>query len=97
MLRIVALAFGLVAVFTAGARAKTLKVAVSQRGFWDSTMVDIAEKQGFFKEANLDIEVLYLTEPNVRDVFETRATQRAVDVRIRGGAGEVAQRRGGFQ
>ena len=42
---------------TAG--AETLKVAVAQRGFWDSTIVDIAEKQGFFKEAGLDIEVFY--------------------------------------
>jgi NitT/TauT family transport system substrate-binding protein len=39
--------------------AETLKVAVAQRGFWNSTFVDIAEKQGYFKEAGLTIEVLY--------------------------------------
>src|SRR6188472_134337 len=42
-----------------GADAETLRVAVAQRGFWDSTMVDIAQSQGFFKEAGLDIEILY--------------------------------------
>ena len=41
------------------ASAETLKVAVAQRGFWNSTFVDIAEKQGFFKEAALSIEVFY--------------------------------------
>ena len=60
MPRIVALLLGLVAVsISSGVRAETLKVAVSQRGFWDSTMVDIAEKQGFFKDAGLEIEILY--------------------------------------
>src|SRR5581483_2142565 len=47
------------AALSSAANAETLRVAVAQRGFWDSTMVDIAEKQGFFKEAGLDIEVLY--------------------------------------
>ena len=60
MHRTFALLFGLIAVaLGSSAYAETLKVAVSQRGFWDSTMVDIAEKQGFFKEAGLEIEVLY--------------------------------------
>ncbi len=39
--------------------AETLKVAVAQRGFWNSTFVDVALKQGYFKEAGLDIEILY--------------------------------------
>jgi NitT/TauT family transport system substrate-binding protein len=60
MPRIVSLLLGLMAVsLSTLANAETLKVAVSQRGFWDSTMVDIAEKQGFFKEAGLEIEILY--------------------------------------
>ena len=41
------------------ASAETLKVAVAQRGFWNSTFIDIGLKQGFFKEAGLDIEILY--------------------------------------
>lgn len=39
--------------------AETLKVAVAQRGFWNSTLVDIATKQGYFKAADLDIDVIY--------------------------------------
>jgi NitT/TauT family transport system substrate-binding protein len=41
------------------ANAETLRVAVAQRGFWNSTFVDIAEKQGFFKDEGLTVEVLY--------------------------------------
>ena len=60
MSKIVSLLLGLVAVsLPTMADAETLKVAVAQRGFWDSSMVDIAQKQGFFKEAGLDIEILY--------------------------------------
>ena len=42
-----------------GVAAETLKVAVAQRGFWNSTFIDVALKQGYFKEAGLDIEILY--------------------------------------
>jgi NitT/TauT family transport system substrate-binding protein len=60
MHRTFALLLGLIAAsIWSNANAESLKVAVAQRGFWDSTMVDIAEKQGFFKEAGLEIEVLY--------------------------------------
>jgi NitT/TauT family transport system substrate-binding protein len=60
MPKALALLFGLIALaIGCRAEAETLRVAVSQRGFWDSSMVDIAEKQGFFKEAGLTIEVLY--------------------------------------
>src|SRR4051794_31671834 len=36
-----------------------LKVAISQRGFWDSSFLEFAEKEGFLKEANLDVEFFY--------------------------------------
>jgi hypothetical protein len=49
--------FALVAAHSAG--AETLKVAVAQRGFWNSTFIDVGLKQGYFKEAGLDIEILY--------------------------------------
>ena len=42
-----------------GASAETLKVAVAQRGFWNSTFIDVGLKQGYFKEAGLDLEILY--------------------------------------
>ena len=41
------------------ASAETLKVAVAQRGFWNSTFIDVGLKQGYFKEAGLDLEILY--------------------------------------
>ena len=41
------------------ARAEPLKVAISQRGFWDSSFVEFAEAAGFFKEAGLEIEPFY--------------------------------------
>ena len=47
------------AALSSAASAETLRVAVAQRGFWDSSMVAIAEKQGFFKEEGLSIEILY--------------------------------------
>ena len=60
MSRTLALLLGLIAAaIGSSASAETLKVAVAQRGFWNSTFVDIAEKQGFFKEAGLTIEVFY--------------------------------------
>ncbi len=60
MQRFFALLLGLVvAGLSSGADAETLRVAVAQRGFWNSTFVDIAEKQGFFKAEGLTIEVLY--------------------------------------
>jgi NitT/TauT family transport system substrate-binding protein len=39
--------------------AETLKVAVAQRGFWNSTFIDVGLKQGYFKEVGLDIDILY--------------------------------------
>ena len=55
-----ALLAGLSAIVAAhSAGAETLKVAVAQRGFWNSTFIDVGLKQGYFKEAGLDIEILY--------------------------------------
>jgi NitT/TauT family transport system substrate-binding protein len=44
---------------TSFARAETLKVAISQKGFWDSSFVEFGEMAGFFKEAGLEIEPFY--------------------------------------
>ena len=44
---------------SSAAAAETLKVAVAQRGFWNSTFIDVGLKQGWFKEAGLDIDILY--------------------------------------
>ena len=39
--------------------ADKLKVAISQRGFWDSSFLEFAQKEGFLKAANLDVEFFY--------------------------------------
>src|SRR5947209_7275272 len=55
-----ALLIGLIATLTAErALAETLKVAVAQPGFWNSTFIDVGLKQGYFREAGLDIDILY--------------------------------------
>src|SRR5215216_6834408 len=56
----IAILFSLIAIaVTNGAAAETLKVAVAQRGFWNSSFVEFARDQGFFKREGLDIEILY--------------------------------------
>ena len=54
-----ALLLALLAASTHDLAAETLKVAVAQRGFWNSTFIDVGLKQGYFKEVGLDIEILY--------------------------------------
>ena len=55
--------FAALAVLIAGSSAsfavEKLKVAIPQRGFWDSTWVEFGETAGFFKEAGLEVEVFY--------------------------------------
>ena len=49
----------LFAATTTSLAAEKLKVAVPQKGFWDSSWVEFGEVAGFFKEAGLEIEVFY--------------------------------------
>ena len=50
----------LAAVLTAlPAGAETLRVAVPQKGNWDTSIVEFGIKQGFFKDEGLDIDVIY--------------------------------------
>jgi NitT/TauT family transport system substrate-binding protein len=57
------LVFAFAALVAAGvstaSAAEKLKVAVPQRGFWDSSWVEFGEAAGFFKEAGLEVEVFY--------------------------------------
>jgi len=58
--RTIACLLGAIATAAAtGARAETLKVAVAQRGFWNSSFIEYALQQGFFKQEGLEIEILY--------------------------------------
>jgi len=60
MRRVLALSIVLQAALSAsGAGAETLKVAVAQRGFWNSSFIEFGIQQGFFKAAGLDIDILY--------------------------------------
>jgi NitT/TauT family transport system substrate-binding protein len=58
--RITSMIAASVMAFLAGtATAETLKVAVAQRGFWNSSFIEFALQQGFFKQEGLDVEILY--------------------------------------
>ncbi len=60
MRKVIAILVSMIAAAAAsGAAAETLKVAVAQRGFWNSSFVEFALRQGFFKQEGLDIEILY--------------------------------------
>jgi NitT/TauT family transport system substrate-binding protein len=47
------------AIGTAAAQAETVKVAIPQRGLWDSSFIEFAQKEGWLKEAGVDVEILY--------------------------------------
>lgn len=62
MRRLIVVVFGLIGIVAstgAMAQTQTLKVAVAQRGFWNSSFVEFALRQGFFKQEGLEIEILY--------------------------------------
>ncbi len=41
------------------AAAQTLKIAIPQKGNWDTGFVDYGIRQGFFREAGLDVQTVY--------------------------------------
>jgi NitT/TauT family transport system substrate-binding protein len=49
----------LIAGTSASLALERLKVAIPQKGFWDSTWVEFGEAAGYFKDAGLEIEVFY--------------------------------------
>jgi NitT/TauT family transport system substrate-binding protein len=50
----------LAGVFASAAQAQDkLKVAISQRGFWDSSFLEFAQKEGMLKKAGLDVEFFF--------------------------------------
>ena len=75
-----------IAVLTAAlasiAQAENLKVAIPQRGFWDSLWVEFAEVAGFFKEAGLVVEPFY-TEGGAQTL--TAVMSGSVDVAVSNG------------
>ncbi len=71
---IAAVAALVVAGASAAQAAEKLKVAVSQKGFWDSSWIEFGETAGFFKEAGLEIEVFY-TEGGAQTIATARVRQ----------------------
>lgn len=66
----------------AQAQVETLKVAVSQRGFWDSSFVEFAQKEGFLKEAGLSVDLFY-TDGGAQTL--TAVTSGSVDIGMSNG------------
>jgi len=62
--------------------AEKLKVAIPQKGFWDSSWVEFGEAAGFFKEAGLEVEVFY-TEGGAQTV--ATVVSGSVDVAMSNG------------
>jgi len=59
LLTVLAAAAALVSAQAPAQAADSLKVAISQRGFWDSSFLEFALKEGFLRDANLDVEFFY--------------------------------------
>jgi hypothetical protein len=57
---------------------QSLKVAVSQRGFWDSCFVEFAQRRGFLKGEKLDVEFFHSRETGCGDVREHPSACRTV-------------------
>ena len=57
--RVTVLLATLLSLIATAAFAETLKVAIPQKGFWDSEFVEFAQKKGWFKEAGLEVEIFW--------------------------------------
>jgi NitT/TauT family transport system substrate-binding protein len=83
MRKIIITAFALLVAATGvGVAAEKLKVAVPQKGFWDSSWVEFGEVAGFFKAAGLEIEVFY-TEGGAQTV--ATVVSGSVDIALSNG------------
>ncbi len=58
-MRRLAASLAILVVSAAAAHAETLKVAIAQKGNWDTSIVDFGVAQGFFKAEGLDIVPTY--------------------------------------
>jgi NitT/TauT family transport system substrate-binding protein len=81
-LGVATLSLALSASFAAFAQTTTLKVALPQKGNWDTGITEFGVKAGFFKEAGLEIDVLY-TQGGAQTVQAILAG--SVDIAMQGG------------
>jgi NitT/TauT family transport system substrate-binding protein len=58
-LRILVVIGSLIASIVSAAAADKLKIAVPQRGFWDSEFIEFAQKRGAFEKVGLEIEIFW--------------------------------------
>src|SRR5579871_4877127 len=61
------------------ARTETLKLAIPQKGAWDTSISVYGDRQGFFKEQGLDLDITY-TEGGA--TTETAVVSGSVDVAV---------------
>ncbi len=82
-LRPLVAAFAVLAATTVTAYAQEkLKVAIPQRGFWDSTWVEFGQAAGFFKEEGLEVEIFW-TDGGAQTL--TAAASGSVDLALSNG------------
>jgi NitT/TauT family transport system substrate-binding protein len=72
----------LIAATSTGFAQEKLKVAIPQRGFWDSSWVEFGQVAGFFKQAGLEIEPFY-TDGGAQTL--TAAVSGSVDIALSNG------------
>src|SRR5881392_2498726 len=58
-LRFLTVAMALLATCGAGSAQETLKLAIGQRGNWDTSVSELGQRAGIFKKHNLVLEILY--------------------------------------
>src|SRR5881392_2830622 len=58
-LRFLTVAMALLATCGAGSAQETLKLAIGQRGNWDTSVSELGQRTGIFKKHNLALEILY--------------------------------------
>ena len=72
--------------------ADKLKVAISQRGFWNSSIAYFAITQGFTKKENLDVEYIFTSGgAETLQTVTTRATDIAISTGFLGVIGAYAK------
>jgi NitT/TauT family transport system substrate-binding protein len=72
-----------VAMTGTGVAQDKLKVAIPQRGFWDSSWVEFGQHAGLFKQAGIDVEVFW-TDGGAQTL--TAALSGSVDVALSNGS-----------
>src|SRR5438128_512422 len=59
LIRVATLAFALASCAGAALAQDTLKLAVGQRGLWDTAIAEVGQRGGIFKKHGLNLEIVY--------------------------------------